>query len=663
MLKGEENGAELYDSLQRLLHGSSSSSSSLAQRSKRDETEPDSARPGSTRASGLQLQLCSGTYQHTQGGRCITSEEWKTTTGSEKSNTTECRTERKPALWNADTHLHLMKLCETYRDCYSFNLWLLNPLHPAALEDDNIRYIMCTDEGSEERSPLSLSIYWILYSGALMEGHIERASEFYSVVREHLSFVFDQTDSSISLVLLPMAYHSRFWADTEDDGLAKCAYYLTLAMEICKRVGCLGSSVYISCLQMYAWFCMTDNNSLSYEEKLQEVKKGSYYPTMPMSLHTTAIPRNAKTSVHIPISHLQIVEKMFGVVGNIMKGIFIFKSTIYPESIDSRRTPLHFAQDSPVPTSLSDYQQYQSQPFHDYSHKRKQPEEYQSSNDADDNHYFDFTADYSPAKVPRQKTSCTPLGRHAVDLDSQLLRGSEPFAGYANTFLPNTTLQPLLLPLDTMDKDLELLMQSDNPLPTNIYMMFKLWIVGERAECLWCMGQPQEALQMALYFLEVSKHSTKNFISHYVSIQPILEMVLAIFLSMYRFNEFQELVHAILEPLDPSIPHVARSKARYQSALLAAYPGLSEIDIDGNGPHPNGNEATTSASRSGDNLSDSDTLAQGREAVTNGGCHRTGGTSNATGFDEPPPSAGYDSGEDSADQLLEKEMVAVRSAM
>lgn len=51
-------------------------------------------------------------------------------------------------------------------------------------------------------------------------------------------------------------------------GLSKCAYYLTLAMEICKRIGCLGSSVYISCLQMYAWFCMTDNTSLSYEVRL-----------------------------------------------------------------------------------------------------------------------------------------------------------------------------------------------------------------------------------------------------------------------------------------------------------------------------------------------------------------------------------------------------------
>jgi len=199
------------------------------------------------------------------------------------------------------------------------------------------RYIMCTDEGAEERSPLSLSIYWILYSGALMAGHVERAVEFYSKARyvcrshilshphsrpsssiprsahilhiyifpfssEHLGHVFDQTDSSISLVLLPMAYHSRFWADTAEDvrrtlsaplfwwletkathsplvfylclylwayqGLSKCAYYLTLAMEICKRIGCLGSSVYISCLQMYAWFCMTDNTSLSYEVRL-----------------------------------------------------------------------------------------------------------------------------------------------------------------------------------------------------------------------------------------------------------------------------------------------------------------------------------------------------------------------------------------------------------
>jgi hypothetical protein len=42
---------------------------------------------------------------------------------------------------------------------------------------------MCTDEGAEERSPLSLSIYWILYSGALMAGHVERAVEFYSKAR------------------------------------------------------------------------------------------------------------------------------------------------------------------------------------------------------------------------------------------------------------------------------------------------------------------------------------------------------------------------------------------------------------------------------------------------------------------------------------------------
>jgi len=76
-----------------------------------------------------------------------------------------------------------------------------------------------------------------------------------------------------------------------------------------------------------------------------------------------------------------------------------------------------------------------------------------------------------------------------------------------------------------MEQDLEAMMKSDDPLPPNIYMMFKLWVLGERAECYWCMGQPQEALTVALSFLEVSKRSTKNLISHYVSIQPILEMV------------------------------------------------------------------------------------------------------------------------------------------
>jgi hypothetical protein len=127
-----------------------------------------------------------------------------------------------------ESHSH--SFSARFRDCYTQNLWLLNPLHPAALEDDNIRhapamspfttndylhsfleptphihrYIMCTDEGAEERSPLSLSIYWILYSGALMAGHVERAVEFYSKARyvchQHLiSSTFSlQLDSAVS---------------------------------------------------------------------------------------------------------------------------------------------------------------------------------------------------------------------------------------------------------------------------------------------------------------------------------------------------------------------------------------------------------------------------------------------------------------------------------
>jgi hypothetical protein len=38
--------------------------------------------------------------------------------------------------------------------------------------------------------------------------------------------------------------------------------------------------------------------------------------------------------------------------------------------------------------------------------------------------------------------------------------------------------------------------------------------------------------------------------------------VLNIFLAMFRFEEFRELLDAILEPLNPNIPHVARSKVR-----------------------------------------------------------------------------------------------------
>lgn len=639
MLKSEENGAELYDSLHRMLYGA------RADRKDGMELEEEAARINADAdAAGKQLQLYRGTYQPGQQHQTIGYQE-----------------ERKPGLWNADTHLHLMKLCETYRDCYTQNLWLLNPLHPAALEDDNIRYIMCTDEGAEERSPLSLSIYWILYSGALMAGHVERAVEFYSKAREHLGHVFDQTDSSISLVLLPMAYHSRFWADTEEDGLSKCAYYLTLAMEICKRIGCLGSSVYISCLQMYAWFCMTDNTSLSYEnvfpiyEKLQEVKKGSYYPTMPMSLQTAAIPRNARTSVHIPISHLQMVEKMFGVVGNIMKGIFIFKSTVQPANYRTASSSRPQEQYSRQSSSFSSSSSTSS------SHKRKQPEEPSRERPSS-----------SPAvQHARQRRRSDPTETRLTGDDGRQHQQQHHdrqqqqqhhyeyeydqrdfVAAYPNMFRANTTLQPLLLPLETMEQDLELLMKSDNPLPLNIYMMFKLWILGERAECFWCMGQPREALQMALHFLEVSKRSTKNFISHYVSIQPILEMVLNIFLAMFRFEEFRELLDAILEPLNSNIPHVARSKARYFSALFAANPVFSssaEIDTSGTVPRP------LSTSESGSDSPEGVSGSSGSESGGSCSSNRNssaGRPGNASGSDESPPSyGGNDSSDEGGDQM------------
>jgi len=527
MLKSEENGAELYDSLYRLLYGSGRLINELPPPDRKVGELP----PNNTPDSGQPSQ------KMRQDGTSSNQEE----------------KEQKPSLWNTDTHLHLMKLWETYRDCYTHDLWLLNPLHPGALEDDNIRYIMCTDEGAEERSPLSLSIYWILYSGALMSKHTDRAKEFYGKAREHLGHIFDQSDSTISLVLLPMAYHARFWAATEEDGVAKCAYYLTLAMEICKRVGCLGSSVYISCLQMYAWFCMTDYKSATYEEKLQEVKKISHYPALPGFLQATAIPRNAKTHVRIPISHLKMVEKMFGVVGSIMKGIFIFKSTSNPSSEQLPSQPPS-SPSSPSPFSTKNP-----------SHKRKRSEEPRVLSDAKIRH------DQTPTKHIR--TQIPPS-----NASGEIHRIGSPFS-------PNTTLQPLLLPLNTMEQDLEAMMKSDDPLPPNIYMMFKLWVLGERAECYWCMGQPQEALTVALSFLEVSKRSTKNLISHYVSIQPILEMVLDIFLSICRFDYFRELVDAILEPLDQNIPHVARSKTRYLSALFAASPFFaSSLDVDASPP-------------------------------------------------------------------------------
>ena len=48
-------------------------------------------------------------------------------------------------------------------------------------------------------------------SGSLYTGDFERAKEFYNLTREHLGYVFDVTDLSLALVLIPLSFLARYW--------------------------------------------------------------------------------------------------------------------------------------------------------------------------------------------------------------------------------------------------------------------------------------------------------------------------------------------------------------------------------------------------------------------------------------------------------------------
>ncbi len=46
-------------------------------------------------------------------------------------------------------------------------MWAYAPMHPAAFDESNVRYVLSTPEGGEEKSPLSLSVYVALCLGIL----------------------------------------------------------------------------------------------------------------------------------------------------------------------------------------------------------------------------------------------------------------------------------------------------------------------------------------------------------------------------------------------------------------------------------------------------------------------------------------------------------------
>lgn len=69
-------------------------------------------------------------------------------------------------VWSlAEGQLHAMALASHFMDHYRHSYYIQCPLHPAALEENNVLYVLCTKEGVKERSALSLNVYYALCLG------------------------------------------------------------------------------------------------------------------------------------------------------------------------------------------------------------------------------------------------------------------------------------------------------------------------------------------------------------------------------------------------------------------------------------------------------------------------------------------------------------------
>jgi hypothetical protein len=93
----------------------------------------------------------------------------------------------------------------------------------------------------------------------MISGHIAHARDFFQTAKEHLSDVFDMTDYSVAQALVPMSFLERFFARDEAEGWRVAVYYLTLANQICRRLGALASDVYSRCSK--AVFYMEDGDT------------------------------------------------------------------------------------------------------------------------------------------------------------------------------------------------------------------------------------------------------------------------------------------------------------------------------------------------------------------------------------------------------------------
>ena len=148
--------------------------------------------------------------------------------------------------------------------------------------------------------------------GALLEGDFESHWQNWGRAKDHLQYLFDQTDYSVALVLVAMSHHVLFW----ESDIFKSAYYETLAIGIVKILGAYHSDVYHRCLSMQSLsFSMEHNPDVNKMASLRrELLRAKQYPYYYLTKGTYV-----KESVPIgALNRARLVTTAVGIITNVV---------------------------------------------------------------------------------------------------------------------------------------------------------------------------------------------------------------------------------------------------------------------------------------------------------------------------------------------------------
>ncbi|KAL6072959.1 Trans-acting T-cell-specific transcription factor GATA-3, variant 2 [Balamuthia mandrillaris] len=424
------------------------------------------------------------------------------------------RERRSIGIWNDDAHLHLFNGVLRYLDMYREHMWAVHPLHPAAMDEINVRYIFSTTEGAEDTSALALCVNLVIAIGAALQGDLPNMTQFYRRARALLEYTFDLTDYNVALALSCMSHHTLFW---EMDPV-RSSYYNTLAMNICRRLKAFHSDAYQRCLCVNGLSSYTSEAEPEIAQKLVELKD---------EIERTK--RYPYYQDNLLCSDMDLIS-------------FASLTTTSSSSSSSSSTSCSASQRE----THSLQKRYKNQPRL-FRHMRLMT----SATGVMTSVVFGISL-HRAHKKTLKKNRLQQCHQHAYKHD--------------NEHKTAVDFVFLIHALDTLERELRSLRDS-NELPPTAFVNMITFICALRARCYWCMGQRTTALAWAeRYLAEATNDPYFGFIL--AGIMLMLDLIFTIFLKSGRLDLLESLLR-VTEKNARVCPAVGGLREQYRQLAAA----------------------------------------------------------------------------------------------